>query len=144
MARITPLGSTGSSPTTPYLLQVDGAVPSSLLPAELTTLARPAGRQLATFATANDVHFGEIECGRVGIAGGDRSDLLRRARARLPYPEVMNHAAIDEMIALASRRGRREGRPHRPRDRGGVRGVPAPRTGGSASGCTTSAATTTR
>ena len=28
------------------------------------TLPRPAGERLATFATVNDVHFGEIECGR--------------------------------------------------------------------------------
>ena len=30
---------------------------------EVRTLDRPAGERLATIATVNDVHFGEVECG---------------------------------------------------------------------------------
>ena len=43
-----------------------GSRTSPLLPAEVTTLAQPAGRLLATIATVNDVHFGETECGLLG------------------------------------------------------------------------------
>ncbi|MDQ1533331.1 MAG: 3,5-cyclic-AMP phosphodiesterase, partial [Actinomycetota bacterium] len=90
---------TGLEPETPYRLQVDGAVPSLLLPAEVTTMARPSGRLVATFATANDVHFGEIECGRIG---GDEEvgPIFSVEPGEMSYPEVMNHGAIDEMIAL--------------------------------------------
>jgi 3',5'-cyclic-AMP phosphodiesterase len=90
----------GLDAATPYALHVDGVESSPRLPAEVTTLPRPTGRLLATFATANDVHFGEVECGRLGtteeigpIFGVDPGDT--------PYPEVMNRGAIDEMIALA-------------------------------------------
>ena len=90
---------TGLEPETPYALQVDGAEVSALLPAEITTLARPSGRPLATFATANDVHFGEVECGRIGIAE-EVGPIFSVEPGEMPYPEVMNHGAIDEMIAL--------------------------------------------
>ena len=33
----------------------------------MTTLALPTGRLIATVATVNDVHFGEKECGKLGI-----------------------------------------------------------------------------
>src|SRR5205823_1328953 len=60
---------TGLEPETPYELQVDGVDSSALLPAAVTTLPRPTGRLLATFATANDVHFGETQCGLLGTPG---------------------------------------------------------------------------
>ena len=90
----------GLEPETPYSLQVDGVEPSPLLPDAITTLARPSGRRLATFATANDVHFGEIECGRLGIAE-EIGPIFSVGPGEPPYPEVMNHAAIDEMMDLA-------------------------------------------
>ena len=34
-------------------------------PRTVTTLVRPPGRLLARIATVNDVHFGEVECGRI-------------------------------------------------------------------------------
>jgi predicted phosphodiesterase len=91
---------TGLEPATPYALHVDGVEPSPLLPAEVTTLARPAGALLATFATTNDVHFGEVECGRLGTAE-EIGPIFGVEPGETPYPEVMNRAAIDEMIALA-------------------------------------------
>jgi 3',5'-cyclic-AMP phosphodiesterase len=91
---------TGLDPATPYVLGVDGVEPSALLPAEVTTLARPPGRRLATFATTNDVHFGEIECGRLGTVE-EIGPILGVEPGEPPYPEVMNHRAIDEMIDLA-------------------------------------------
>ena len=89
----------GLEPETPYALHVDGAEPSPLLPAELITMTRPSGRLVATFATANDVHFGEVECGRIGSAE-EVGPIFSVDPGEMPYPEVMNHGAIDEMIAL--------------------------------------------
>jgi Icc protein len=89
----------GLEPETLYALRVDGFESSPLLPAEVTTMARPPGRLVATFATANDVHFGEVECGRIGI-DEEVGPIFSVEPGEMPYPEVMNHGAIDEMIAL--------------------------------------------
>ena len=63
-----------------------------------TTLARPDGELLCRFTTVNDVHFGEVEAGRVG---DDPNGPIQRARPdEPPYPEVMNRGAVDEMAAL--------------------------------------------
>ncbi len=67
----------------------------------MRTLVQPAGRLLATLATANDVHFGETECGRTGDPATDAiGPILRSAPGARPYPEVMNGAVVDEMLAL--------------------------------------------
>jgi 3',5'-cyclic-AMP phosphodiesterase len=62
------------------------------------TLPRPDGELLCRFATVNDVHFGEIEAGRID----DRTDgpIRRGAPGDEPYPEVMNRAAAAEMAAI--------------------------------------------
>jgi len=91
----------GLHPGTTYELHVEGADPDDWLPATFTTLERPAGRLLATVATANDVHFGEYECGRVGdVLEDEIGPVLRSEPGEPPYPEVMNGAVIDEMLAL--------------------------------------------
>src|SRR5947209_3372958 len=60
-----------------------------------------ARRLLATIATANDVHFGEVECGRIGDLGEEElGPILRAEPGDPPYPEVMNGAVIDEMRGL--------------------------------------------
>ena len=56
------------------------------------------GERLATFATVNDVHFGEVACGV--IDGLDSPDVFRSEPGDDPYPEVMNRAAIADMLAL--------------------------------------------
>lgn len=56
------------------------------------------GERLATFATVNDVHFGEEVCGVVG--GLDIGPVFRTAPGDEPYPEVMNRAAIAEMQVI--------------------------------------------
>ena len=61
------------------------------------TLPEP-GERLATFATVNDVHFGETECGV--IEGSDIGPTFSTAPGEEPYPEVMNRAAVAEMAAL--------------------------------------------
>jgi predicted phosphodiesterase len=91
---------TGLEPATPYPLQVDGAPTSELLPASVTTLERPSGRRLATFATANDVHFGETHCGVLGTPE-ELGPVFTSEPGDAPYPEVMNAGAIDEMMTLA-------------------------------------------
>jgi len=87
---------------TEYGLSVDGVDPDRWLPPTVHTLARPAGELLATIATANDVHFGETECGRTGDPATDAiGPVLRAAPGDDPYPEVMGRAAVAEMAALA-------------------------------------------
>ena len=90
---------TGLEPDTPYALTVDGAGASELLPAEVRTLTRPSGRLLATVGTVNDVHFGEVECGRLGD-GEQLGPILAAEPGEPPYPEVMNNAAIAELRAF--------------------------------------------
>jgi len=93
---------TGLDPDTDHDLEVEGVAPDGRwLPARVRTLVRPAGRLLATVATANDVHFGETECGKTGDPATDAiGPVLRGAPGEQPYPEVMNGAVVDEMLAL--------------------------------------------
>jgi Icc protein len=62
------------------------------------TLPRPAGEHVATVATVNDVHFGEVECGR--LEGHDIGPVLRCEPGEAPYPEVMNAAAAEEIAEV--------------------------------------------
>jgi predicted phosphodiesterase len=93
---------TGLDPDAEHELEVEGVVPDGRwLPTRVRTLAQPAGRLLATIATANDVHFGETECGRTGDPATDAiGPILRSAPGEPPYPETMNGAVVDEMLAL--------------------------------------------
>jgi predicted phosphodiesterase len=52
------------------------------------------GERLATVATVNDVHFGEVEC---GILGGLDSPTMRVPDGAEPYPVMMNRGAIAEI-----------------------------------------------
>ncbi len=54
------------------------------------TLARPHGEHLCTFATVNDVHFGEVECGI--IDGLEMGPTFRVPEGAEPYPVTMNRA----------------------------------------------------
>ena len=78
----------GLEPETPY--ERDGFL--------FRTLPRPPGEHLATFATVNDVHFGELECGI--IDGLELGPTFRAEPGEDPYPEVMNRGAIEEIQAL--------------------------------------------
>ena len=60
------------------------------------TLARPSGQLQSRFATVNDVHFGETEAGRVGTSA--LGPIMRVPPGAAPYPEVMNGAAVAELI----------------------------------------------
>lgn len=62
------------------------------------TLPRPPGELLCRFATVNDVHFGEVEAGRIG---DHREGPIQRAEpGEAPYPETMNRAAVAEIDAI--------------------------------------------
>jgi 3',5'-cyclic AMP phosphodiesterase CpdA len=64
------------------------------------TLVRPDGARLSTVATVNDVHFGETICGYESTmpdAGPTFSSLAGEA----PYPETMNSAAVEEIVAIS-------------------------------------------
>jgi len=62
------------------------------------TLPRPAGPLRARFATVNDVHFGEVEAGR--IDDHRLGPIKRAAPGDPPYPETMNRAAVAEMATV--------------------------------------------
>jgi len=62
------------------------------------TLPRPPGDLLCRFATVNDVHFGETECGR--IDDHPLGPILRREPGEAPYPEMMNAAAVRGIAAI--------------------------------------------
>jgi Icc protein len=65
---------------------------------EVETPPRPAGELLARFATVNDVHFGEVECGRIDDL--PQGPILRRSPGEEPYPETMNRGAAGEIAAI--------------------------------------------
>ena len=75
----------GLAPDTDYVL--DGTA--------VRTLPRPPGELLCRFATVNDVHFGEIEAGRIDDL--PQGPIRSTAPGEPPYPEVMNAAAVTEM-----------------------------------------------
>jgi predicted phosphodiesterase len=59
------------------------------------TLERPGGELLARFATVNDVHFGETQCGI--IEGLELGPIFSVEEGAEPYPEIMNRGAIAEI-----------------------------------------------
>ena len=62
------------------------------------TLATPPGALLTRFATTNDVHFGETECGRVGDS--PEGPILRSEPGEEAYPTMMNRGAVAEITAI--------------------------------------------
>ena len=61
----------------------------------ITTLLRPDGELLCRFATVNDVHFGEVQAGK--IDDHTEGPIQRAAPGEGPYPETMNRGAVSEM-----------------------------------------------
>jgi 3',5'-cyclic-AMP phosphodiesterase len=64
---------------------------------QFRTLDRPPGELLSRLATVNDIHFGEVECGR--IDDSPSGPILRRQPGQEPYPETMNRGAAVEIAA---------------------------------------------
>ncbi len=93
---------------------------------ETRTLRQPPGELLCRFATVNDVHFGETECGDLAdvseavgylAAAGTDVDVARdklqvfleqlgpltvcsSPEGATPYPEMMSHAAVTEIVGF--------------------------------------------
>lgn len=61
-----------------------------------TTLSRPDGALRCRLASVNDLHFGEVEAGRLGAS--DLGPIQRRPADTTPYPELMNRTAVAEMM----------------------------------------------
>jgi len=68
-----------------------------------TTLPRLGGRLHCRLATVNDVHFGEVEAGR--LAASDLGPIQRRQPGAAPYPDVMNRSAVAEMVMSETSHG---------------------------------------
>lgn len=80
--------------------RVDGLAPDTAYEhrdVRFRTLAGPAGELRCRFGTVNDVHFGEVECGR--LDDQPQGPILRTPPGAEPYPETMNRAAIAELQA---------------------------------------------
>ena len=80
--------------------QLDGLAPDTTYEVRgqaVRTLHRPAGQLLCRFGTVNDVHFGEVECGRIDDHA--EGPIQRVGPDETPYPETMNRGAAAEMLA---------------------------------------------
>jgi Icc protein len=90
------------------VLVLDGLAPGTEVQVPgvgpVRTLDRPPGERLATLCTVNDVHFGEVECGRIE-ALPEVGPVLSVAPGEEPYPLVMNRAACTEITEVAGRAG---------------------------------------
>jgi predicted phosphodiesterase len=63
------------------------------------TLPVPDGEHLTTFATVNDVHFGETICGVIG-GENDPGPFFSVGPDEDPYPETMNRSAVAEIVGI--------------------------------------------
>jgi 3',5'-cyclic-AMP phosphodiesterase len=82
------------------VIRMDGLAPDTehdVAGVVVRTLPRPPGALLCRFGTVNDVHFGEVECGRVD--DDPAGPIQRIADGEQPYPETMNRGAAAEMDA---------------------------------------------
>ncbi len=62
------------------------------------TSSRPRGELLCRFATVNDLHFGEIDCGRLDDNPG--GPVQRADPGDPPYAEMMNGFAVSEIAEI--------------------------------------------
>ena len=100
----------GLDPDTEYdvTIEVDGAAapdPDRYFPGRVRTLRSPGARRTATFATMNDLHFGEPRFGGQLTADHEYGDaaegfpLIRAEDTEEPYWRIMNDDAIAEINA---------------------------------------------
>jgi len=97
-------------PATEYEIEIlsDGACaePNRYLPAKVRTLAAPAAAEVASFATLNDLHFGEARMGGMLTKDHEYGDarpgfpVVCDADYDAPYAEFMNADAIAEINRL--------------------------------------------
>jgi hypothetical protein len=101
----------GLEPATTYTLEieVDGAAAPAdpYLPASFETLPAPRGEEVGSFATLNDLHFGEPRFGGTLLEGGDYGPeapgfpSVREDETDVPYWQFMNDDAIADINATA-------------------------------------------
>jgi hypothetical protein len=99
----------GLAPATAYRIAIEtpGGEPASrdrFFAGGVTTLPAPRARQSASFATLNDLHFGEPRFGGLLLENGDMLDapgvdVVRDVDTPIPYWRFMNEDAIDEINA---------------------------------------------
>jgi Icc protein len=80
------------------ILRISNLRPDSeinILGHRIKTLQHPEGQLLTSFATVNDLHFGETECGK--IEGLDIQPILSIQDGETPYPELMARSAVEEI-----------------------------------------------
>ena len=84
----------------PVMSRFDGLAPDTEYDCggvTVRTLPRPGGAFLSRFATVNDVHFGETECGV--MEGIELGPIFTVEEGAEPYPDVMNRGAIADIAA---------------------------------------------
>ncbi|MEY2444065.1 MAG: 3,5-cyclic-AMP phosphodiesterase [Ilumatobacteraceae bacterium] len=82
------------------VVRLDGLHPGSIHHVgnhEVQTLPRPSGELLCRVGTVNDLHFGELECGKVD--DDPRGPIQRVEPGEPPHPLIMNRAAVAEMAS---------------------------------------------
>ena len=96
---------------TTYRLEVQCAgapppEPTRYFPETVTTLPSPTALQSASFATLNDVHFGEQKIGGVLTADHEYGEeapnfpVIRASDTEIPYPQFMNSDAVKDINRL--------------------------------------------
>ena len=78
---------------------LDPSTEYELMGLRVTTMPRPHGQLLCRLATVNDVHFGEVEAGR--IDDHPEGPIQRALPGEPPYPITMNTGAVREIAAAA-------------------------------------------
>ena len=100
----------GLAPATTHRVAIETpggepARPDPFFPGSVTTLPAPRAAQVASFATMNDLHFGEPGFGGVMTETGDTLDqpgvpMVRATDTEVPYWRFMNEDAISEINEL--------------------------------------------
>lgn len=83
------------------VVRIDGLAPGRdyELGGVAFTTTEDLGELRCTFATGNDVHFGETVCGQLG--DGSEHEVFSVAEGEPPYPEVMNAAVVADIARIA-------------------------------------------
>lgn len=97
----------GLAPGTTYRVAIETpggepARPDRFFPGSVTTLPAPRAAQVGSFATMNDLHFGEPGFGGVMTETGDTLDrpgvpMVRATDTEIPYWRFMNEDSISEI-----------------------------------------------
>jgi hypothetical protein len=101
----------GLAPATDHRIELQAAgVPAPghdrYFPENVTTLPAPSGEQVASFATLNDLHFGEPRFGGTLLADGEYGPeapgypAVHETDAETPYWLAMNEDAVRDINAL--------------------------------------------